>query len=190
MKTIVGLGNPGVEYEGTRHNVGFEVLDALASACRVQSWRVQMQALVAKVRLCGVEIVLVKPQTYMNLSGDAVGALLRYFKWGVEDILVVHDELDFAPGEVRLKQGGGHGGHNGLRSIGAHVGFDFARVRVGVGKPARSSMGADYVLSRPSGAERVLLDKAVAESVLMIESVLANGVQAAMRQFHGNVGRH
>jgi PTH1 family peptidyl-tRNA hydrolase len=189
MNIVVGLGNPGSEYEGTRHNIGFEVVDALASSYGGSSWRMQSQACVVRVRMGSSDVLLVKPQTYMNLSGDAVGALLRYFKVDVGALLVVHDELDFVPGDVRLKQGGGHGGHNGLKSIGAHVGFEFVRVRVGVGKPKHASSGADYVLSRVGGGERKLLDEAVAKAVLMVESVLADGVQAAMRQFHGNVGR-
>jgi PTH1 family peptidyl-tRNA hydrolase len=182
MHLIVGLGNPGREYENTRHNVGFEVLDELAAGGGFGSWRSQANARVAKGAIGPDEVLLVKPMTFMNLSGDAVGNLLRYYKVGPETLVVVHDELDFGPGVVRVKIGGGHGGHNGLRSIIAHVGREFTRVRLGVGKPPSREAGADHVLSGFDKRERHLVDEAVALAVKAVKTILEKGAQAAMNE--------
>jgi PTH1 family peptidyl-tRNA hydrolase len=184
MHLVVGLGNPGREYEKTRHNVGFEVIDELARAGSFGGFKTQANARVAKGTIGGNETLLVKPMTFMNLSGDAVGSLLRFYKLGPEALVVVHDELDFEPGVVRVKIGGGHGGHNGLKSIIAHVSRDFTRVRVGVGKPPSREVGADHVLSGFDKKERALVDEAVALAVKAVETILSEGIPAAMNEFN------
>ena len=151
MQLVVGLGNPGRRYASTRHNVGFLVVDRLASRWAGSCDRKQLGALVDKVRIGSSDVVLAKPQTFMNLSGQAVASLRGFYKpASVDDILVVHDELDLEFGTVRLKRGGGHGGHNGLRDIQARLGTnDFVRVRVGIGRPPEGWDTADYVLADP-----------------------------------------
>jgi len=185
MVVVVGLGNPGREYTKTRHNIGFEVVEALADEGGFGAWRSTAdKALVSKGRIGKHEVLLVKPMTFMNLSGDAVGALMRYYKAEVSELVVVHDELDFDPGVVRVKLGGGHGGHNGLRSIAAHVGQDFARIRVGIGKPPARMQGADFVLSSFDKGERSLVDEAVASAAKAVRMFVEEGVQAAMTEFN------
>lgn len=183
MWLIVGLGNPGAEYDGTRHNVGFESIAAMADKYRFPPAKAAKKAQVSKGRIDGQEAVLAQPMTFMNLSGDAVGGLARYFKIEPENIVVVHDELDFDPGVVRVKNGGGHGGHNGLRSIIDHCGRDFLRVRIGVGKPP-AQRGVDHVLSRFSKAERPLVDESLVVAVQAVELLLTDGVAKAMNQIN------
>ena len=139
MWLVVGLGNPDAKYRGTRHNVGFEVVDLLAERATTTLSEKKFKAQMAKARLGGTDVVLLEPQTYMNLSGESVGPALGFYKLGVEQVLVVHDELDLELGKCRLKKGGGHGGHNGLRSLIQHLpSAEFIRVRVGIGRPCRS----------------------------------------------------
>lgn len=182
MHLVVGLGNPGAEYDGTRHNVGFEVIDALAREGAHEGFRQSKRCLLAKATLAGSPCLLVKPQLFMNLSGEAVGPLAHFFKVPTSHILVVHDELDFAPGEVRLKPGGGHGGHNGLRDLLLHLSGDFPRVRLGIGKPRQrgKGLGAGFVLGHPQGAERTILDDGVAHAAQAVLWVLEHGLEAAM----------
>ena len=184
MKLVVGLGNPGREYEATRHNVGFAVVDFLARELGFPSWRSAGGARVSRGAVGREEVLLVKPMTFMNLSGDAVGSLMRYYKVGLESLIVVHDELDFEPGTVRVKTGGGHGGHNGLRSIAAHVGRDFVRVRVGIGKPRHATQGADYVLSGFDKSERGLVEEAIAQAAGAVKTIIEEGAAAAMNTFN------
>ena len=146
MRLWAGLGNPGTKYAMNRHNIGFMALDRIAADHGFSPWKPRFQGLVAEGRLGGEKLLLLKPQTFMNLSGQAVGEALRYHKLTPADITVFHDELDLAPGKCRLKQGGGHAGHNGLRSITGHIGGDFARVRLGIGHPGRKELVAGYVL--------------------------------------------
>jgi PTH1 family peptidyl-tRNA hydrolase len=146
-KLIVGLGNPGAKYQGTRHNAGFMVLDRLADSIRVSVDRTKFTSLYGEGTLLGERLVLLKPQTFMNLSGRAVAEAARFYKIPPPDIIVVHDELDLPFGQIRLKEGGGHGGHNGLRSIITEFGSaEFLRLRVGIGRPAKGS-AEKYVLS-------------------------------------------
>lgn len=148
MQLIVGLGNPGPKYDKTRHNIGFEAVDKLFELGRFDAWRLWKKAQVARGMLDGHEILLVKPQTFMNLSGEAVGPIARYYKVLPQDVLVLHDELDFALGRVQIKPGGGHGGHNGLRNIILHIGPDFPRIRMGIGRSgSQKSSVVDYVLA-------------------------------------------
>ncbi|MDR9393688.1 MAG: aminoacyl-tRNA hydrolase, partial [Roseovarius sp.] len=135
MQLFVGLGNPGAKYERNRHNIGFMALDRIAADHGFAAWRQRFQGQLAEGRLDGDKMLLLKPQTYMNLSGQSVGEAMRFFKLGPNDVTVFHDELDLAPGKVRVKQGGGHAGHNGLRSIHQHIGADYRRVRLGIGHP-------------------------------------------------------
>ncbi len=184
---VVGLGNPGREYQSSRHNVGFDVVDELASRHQARLRKGRERALVAEVRIAERRVTLAKPQTFMNLSGESVGRLVRRF--GIEDLtdlVVVHDELDLPLGRVRVKQGGGLAGHNGLRSITAHLhSQDYSRVRIGVGKPPTPERGADHVLRRPGKAERTELDVAVQLASDAVEAIAEGGVQAAMSDFNG-----
>lgn len=154
MKLFVGLGNPGSRYAGTRHNIGFMVADAIAAEHGFGPWRRRFQGQLAEGRLGEAKVWLLKPETFMNLSGQSVGEALRFFKLPVSDLVVFHDELDLVPGKMRVKQGGGHAGHNGLRSLTQHVGADFARVRLGIGHPGDKKAVHAYVLSDFAKAEQ------------------------------------
>ncbi|MSW44553.1 MAG: aminoacyl-tRNA hydrolase [Actinobacteria bacterium] len=183
---VVGLGNPGKEYAGTRHNVGFDVIDLLARRHQGRLKAGKERALVDEVRIGGSRVGLAEPTTYMNLSGESVAPLVRRF--GIEDpsgLLIVHDELDLPTGVVRVKVGGGLAGHNGLRSIKAHLHTDeFLRIRIGVGKPASKEQGADHVLKRVGKADREQLDIAVELAADAVELLLAKGVDAAMNEIN------
>lgn len=158
MKLIVGLGNPGSKYAGNRHNIGFMALDRIADDHGIGPWRSRWNAAVAEGRLGAVRVALLKPQSFMNLSGQPVGEAMRYLKLTPADVIVFHDELDLAPGKCRVKQGGGHAGHNGLRSIHQHIGADYARVRLGIGHPGHKDRVAGYVLSDFAKADQGWLD--------------------------------
>ncbi len=186
---VVGLGNPGEEYARTRHNVGAEVVELLADRRGVRLKRDgKVSASTATVRIGGRVVVLAVPTTWMNDSGVAVAALVRRHALDPSGVLVVHDELDLEPGRIKLKVGGGHAGHNGLRSVHSHLRTpDHLRLRVGVGKPPGGpERGADWVLSRVSGSQRRVLDDAVARAADAVEAVAVDGVDSAMRQFHGD----
>jgi len=146
MKLIVGLGNPGAKYARNRHNIGFMALDRMAQDHGFPGWKSKHQGSVSEGRFGADRAVLLKPETYMNKSGDSVGAAMRFYKLEPGDIIVLHDEIDLVPGKVRWKSGGGHAGHNGLRSVHAHIGPDYARVRLGVGHPGHKDAVAGYVL--------------------------------------------
>ncbi|MFZ9622107.1 MAG: aminoacyl-tRNA hydrolase [Ilumatobacteraceae bacterium] len=183
---IVGVGNPGREYERSRHNVGFEVIDELARRASVTLKAGRDKALVAEVHGEFLHYLLAKPMTYVNNSGQAVGPLARrYGVTEVERVVIVHDELDLPPGVVRVKVGGGLAGHNGLRSITQHLkSQDFVRVRIGVGKPPSKERGGDHVLGRIPGPERELLDASVQRAADAVEIILKHGVDTAMQQIH------
>jgi len=184
---IVGLGNPGKEYARTRHNVGEETVGIVAGRLGEQLKAGRDKALVAEARMGSKRVVLAFPTTYMNESGQAVGALMRRHR--VVDptqLIIVHDELDLPTGTVRVKAGGGLAGNNGLRSITQHLHTqDYLRVRIGIGKPRSKEQGADHVLSRVPKAERELLDIAVQRAADVVELLVADGVDAAMREFNG-----
>jgi peptidyl-tRNA hydrolase, PTH1 family len=185
---VVGLGNPGDEFAHTRHNVGADVVTLLATRHGVKLKAGKERSIVAEARFgpALARVVLAVPVTFMNLSGEAAGALLRRF--GVDDVtrlIVVHDELDLEPGVLRVKSGGGLAGHNGLKSIVAHVHSDaFARVRIGVGKPPGSANGADYVLKRPSKADREALAVAIERAADAVETMAIDGIAVAMNRFN------
>lgn len=183
---VVGLRNPGADYAGTRHNVGAEVVTLLAERHGGTFRRSRERSDVAEVQVDEQHLVLALPHTFMNLSGEAVGPLVR--RYGITDpakLVVIHDELDLEPGRVKVKQGGGLAGHNGLRSIKSHLRTqDFLRVRVGVGKPPNSRSGKDHVLRKPKRGERTELDIAVAGGADAVETILAEGIEAAMTRFN------
>lgn len=147
MKLFAGLGNPGARYAANRHNIGFMALDRIAADHGFAPWRSKFSAEISEGRLGSEKVVLLKPQSFMNRSGQPVGEAMRFFKLSPEDLVVFHDELDLMPGKMRLKNGGGHAGHNGLRSIHDHIGPDYARVRLGIGHPGQKNRVSGYVLS-------------------------------------------
>lgn len=158
MKLFVGLGNPGAKYAGNRHNVGFMALDQIAGDHGFGPWRSKFNAEMSEGRLGSEKVVLLKPMTFMNRSGQAVGEAMRFFKLESTDVTVFHDELDLAPGKCRVKNGGGHAGHNGLRSIHDHIGPHYARVRIGIGHPGHKDKVAPYVLNDFAKADQGWLD--------------------------------
>jgi len=186
IKLIAGLGNPGREHARDRHNVGFWLVDRLAAAhgaaLRKDS---KHQALVARIAASAGDVWLCEPQTYMNLSGRSVGGLARFYKIEPEEILVVHDELDFPPGTAKMKLGGGVAGHNGLKDIQAQLGTQgFWRVRIGIGHPGDRDVVADYVLNSPTPDERVLIEASVERGLDIMPLVLAGDMQGAMHRLH------
>ncbi|MGD9601999.1 MAG: aminoacyl-tRNA hydrolase [Gammaproteobacteria bacterium] len=181
MQLIVGLGNPGVQYARTRHNAGFWLVDALAATLGA-TFRADRrhQAEIASVTFGERAVTLLKPQTFMNASGAAVASFANYFRIPVAEILVAHDELDLAPGTVRLKRGGGHGGHNGLRDITAALGGDFARLRIGIGHPGSATQVVNYVLGAPSEADRAAIGRAVSRALEVLPEIVAGRFDRVM----------
>lgn len=185
MFLIVGLGNPGVEYAATRHNVGVMVLEALAGQLGVGLTRHRFQALTGEGQLGGEKVLLAFPQTFMNLSGRTVQEAAKFYQIPPERVVVVHDELDLPFGQLKLKRGGGHAGHNGLRSICELLGTsDFLRVRVGIGRPPGKQPVVDYVLNPFSVTEKKVLEPLVSEAALAIEKILSDGISAAMNRYN------
>jgi peptidyl-tRNA hydrolase, PTH1 family len=185
MKIIVGLGNPGKKYERTRHNAGFMAVDALASNLSFDFAQEKHHARIGRVRIGAENSIIAKPQTYMNDSGRAVGAILRDTYAVVSDLIVIHDELDLPLGSVRVKIGGGHGGHNGLRSIIEHIGSsDFIRIRIGIGRPEPEVDPADYVLSQFTAEERETAAKVMLTAADAIKAVVVEGPTGAMNFFN------
>jgi PTH1 family peptidyl-tRNA hydrolase len=186
IKLIVGLGNPGKEYANTRHNAGFWWVDELT---RIQNVNFKADSkfhgVVARANLHGHEVHLLKPQTFMNISGRAVGAVAQFYKIEPAQILVVHDELDLPPGSAKLKLGGGHGGHNGLKDIIAHLGTkDFWRLRVGIGHPGERNEVVNYVLNAPRKEEQVLIDEAMQRAQDVVPLIIEGKMEAAMLKLH------
>jgi PTH1 family peptidyl-tRNA hydrolase len=183
MKLVAGLGNPGPDYARTRHNVGFLAADALARSLRAEFTIRKFAAEIAEARAGAEKVFIVKPQTYMNHSGEAVGAALRFWKLGLEDLVVIHDELELDPFRIQLKVGGGHSGHNGVKSVNAHVGGpDYARVRVGVGRPPSSMDPSDYVLGRFPRADDAAVEDVADRAAEAARLVCELGVAKAMNQ--------
>lgn len=197
MKVVAGLGNPGPQYEVTRHNVGFLVVDALADAHGLRFGPRKFEAETARGRVAGEEVLLAKPQTYMNLSGRSLAPLVAFYKVAPEDLLVVHDDLDLELGRIQVRERGGDGGHNGLKSIVAELGTrEFRRLRLGIGRP-RPPEGApaasaaaprgqvvDHVLSAFDQDEIPALERVIARAVEAIESVLRDGIAQAMNRYN------
>jgi PTH1 family peptidyl-tRNA hydrolase len=188
IRLIVGLGNPGREYESTRHNIGFWWVDELA---RLQQLNFRSESkfhgLTARGQLHGHEVFLLKPQTFMNVSGRSVAALAQFYKIAPAEMLVVHDELDLPPGVARLKIGGGHGGHNGLKDIIAHLDSrDFWRLRIGIGHPGDRAEVANYVLNDPRREERELMEQAMHKAQDIAHLVIEGKTEAAMLKLHSS----
>lgn len=184
MKIVVGLGNPGSRYAGTRHNVGFAVIDALARAPQTSAFRERFDSLIAERHLQGQTLLLVKPQTFMNLSGRAVRALLDFYKLPPDQLLVVCDDIHLPLGKLRLRPGGSHGGHNGLRDIQQHLGTEtYPRLRIGVGEP-QPGQAVDYVLGRFSAGELPVVEQALDRAAAAVECWAASGLQTAMNRFN------
>ncbi|MFT4243727.1 MAG: aminoacyl-tRNA hydrolase [Acidovorax sp.] len=186
IKLFVGLGNPGPDYEATRHNAGFWFIDALARELKAtlvperSYW-----GLAARVNVQGQSVWLLEPQTFMNLSGKSVAALARFFKIAPDEILVAHDELDMPPGQVKLKRGGGHGGHNGLRDIHAQLGSaDYWRLRIGIGHPGVKAEVIHWVLKKPAPDQRVLIEDGIAHALKARDALLAGDMDKATLLIH------
>ncbi len=186
IKLFVGLGNPGPQYEDTRHNVGFWWIDALAQQLKVQlSPERGYFGLVARTTVQGRTLWLLEPQTFMNASGKSVAALARFYKIQPEEILVVHDELDFSPGQIKLKRGGSHGGHNGLRDIHAQLGSsDYWRLRIGIGHPGIKAEVVHWVLGRPAPGDRQLIESAIAHGLASFGELTGGAMDKATQQIN------
>lgn len=178
MLIFAGLGNPGGKYAGTRHNIGWMAVDAIAETHGFQPWRGKFQGQCAEGRLGTEKVLLLKPETFMNLSGQSVGEAMRFYKLDAADVWVFHDELDLAPGKVRTKTGGGHAGHNGLRSLHQHIGEGYGRVRLGIGHPGQKDLVSGYVLGGFAKADRDWL-----------EPLLAGVAKAAPHLAAGDAGK-
>jgi PTH1 family peptidyl-tRNA hydrolase len=184
-RLVVGLGNPGSEYAHTRHNAGFMVADLVADTLGASYWKDEAGAKTAKVRLGSEELVLAKPQAFMNVSGKAVKRLVEAYGVPIEEVIVVHDDLDLPEGDVRAKAGGGHGGHNGLRSLHDSVGDGYLRVRVGIGRPPGRMDPADYVLEPLRGEKLERLEDSVPTAAQVVFDIIEHGIDAAMAEHNG-----
>ena len=186
IKLFVGLGNPGAEYEATRHNAGFWWLDAVARELKVNLvLEKNYWGLAARTQVQGQTVWLLAPQTFMNLSGKSVGALAKFFKIQPDEILVAHDELDIEPGQAKLKKGGSHAGHNGLRDIHAQLGSaDYWRLRIGIGHPGEKSEVVHWVLKKPSPDQRQGIEDSITRSVKALAQLLSGDMEKAMLQIH------
>ena len=186
MNLVVGLGNPGPEYQDNRHNLGFKVVDELSARARGNTPRAKFGAEIGEVTLAGARVLLCKPMEFMNVSGQAVARVAGFWKVPVAELIVVHDELDLPFGRLKLGVGGGHGGHNGVRSLLADLGdAGFARVRVGVGRPSAGHDPANYLLANFSRAEAKELPELVGLAADAVEAIVKSGLTAAMNKFNG-----
>lgn len=185
LKLIVGLGNPGREYTRTRHNAGWWFVERLAARSH-GSWRqdAKQHTELARIAIADTELWLLKPTAFMNRSGAPVAAVANFYRIAPAEILVVHDDIDLPPGVARLKQGGGHGGHNGLRDVIAHIGAEFWRLRLGVGHPGSKDLVLDAVLDRPTPAEQQAIDEALSRALEIVPELLRAGAQKAMLSLH------
>ncbi len=188
MKVVVGLGNPGSRYTGTRHNVGFAVLDLLAQGPRAGRWQGRFQAQVAELSEEREKVLLVKPETFMNLSGRSVRQVVDFYQVPVEDVLVVCDDINLPLGRLRVRARGTHGGHNGLRDVQAHLGTtEYARLRIGVGAPPEDE-AVDHVLGRFRPGERAVIEEAVQVAAQAVHVWVRRGVEACMNQYNASPG--
>lgn len=183
MYIIAGLGNPGKKYENTRHNIGFITLDYLAERHDIKINKIKHKALVGEGRISGQKVLLVKPQTYMNLSGESLREVMDYYKVDIEDMIVVYDDIDLPAGTVRIRKKGSAGTHNGMRSIVQHLGQDFPRIRMGIGNDRRGDL-VDFVLGGFSKEDREVLEPAVERAALAIESYVDEGIEKAMNKYN------
>lgn len=185
MKVIVGLGNPGSEYAKTKHNVGFMFIDAMAEKLGVSEWRDKFEAKIAETRIGSEKVLLVKPMTYMNESGQAVGPIMSFYKLLPEDLIVVHDDMDIPAGTIRIRKKGSAGGHNGIKSILAHIGDEhFARVRIGIGRPLTGWTVVNHVLAPFSNEDAPKIDEAIKYLEPAVECIINDDVDMAMNKFN------
>jgi PTH1 family peptidyl-tRNA hydrolase len=188
LSIIAGLGNPEEKHARTLHNVGFWFVDALARKLGGDfRYEKKFDTELCRITLHAADIWLVKPQSYMNLSGGPIRGVLDYYRLRPEQLLVAHDEIDLPPGTVRLKKGGGHGGHNGIRDVVRHCGADFMRLRLGVGHPGDKTQVTNYVLKRGSGEVEAAIEKNIGEAIDVLEVLLDDGLDAAMKKLHTKV---
>ena len=189
MYIIAGLGNPTMQYEGTSHNAWFDVIDALADKYNISVDGRKNRAYIGKGIIEGQKVLLVKPQTYMNLSGESIGGLVDYFKIDEEqDLIVIYDDISLAPGQIRIRKKGSAGGHNGIKNIIAHLGTQvFPRIKVGVGEKPKKYDLADYVLSHFTKAEREEMEEGYQKAIQAVEKILAGEMEAAMNEFNRKV---
>lgn len=187
MFLIAGLGNPGRQYEKTRHNMGFDTIDELIERHRIPQGGIAHKAMYGKGMIAGEKILAVKPLTYMNLSGEAIREYVNYYKMDPEtELIVIYDDIDLEPGQIRIRKKGSAGGHNGIKSIIAQIGTqNFYRIKVGVGAKPKGWDLADYVLGRFSSEERELVDKAICDAADAVEMILKDGIEAAMNHYNG-----
>lgn len=187
MYVFVGLGNPGVKYDSTRHNIGFEVIDHFARTHHIPVRKIKHRALIGEGRIGDEQVVLVKPQTYMNLSGESLQSIVRFYKIPLENLVVIYDDIDLETGKIRIRQHGGAGTHNGMRSILTHLNSEkFPRIRMGVGKPVQGDL-ADYVLSRFKPDEIPLMEKAIIRASEALELLIKEDLQKAMNVYNLNI---
>lgn len=185
MKIIAGLGNPGAEYAHTKHNVGFMLVDALAERLNAPAWKEDFFSSVTEMRIGGEKVFLVKPLTYMNNSGEAIGPMLSYYKMETDDLTVVHDDMDIPAGMVRIRKKGSSGGHNGIKSILAHVGReDFSRVRIGIGRPPAGWTVINHVLAPFSSEDVPKIREAINYLLPAVECIVTDGVDLAMNRYN------
>lgn len=183
MKLIVGLGNPGKKYEHTRHNMGFDVVDLFSELAQIDIDKEAFKGLVGRGKVFDEDVYLLKPQTFMNLSGESVREIVSYFKIPKEDIIVIYDDLDLEPGKIRLRLSGSSGGHRGIQNIIDQLGSEeIKRIRIGIGKPYYDTI--DYVLGKPLKEEQVLIDEAIKKAVDALKEILKNNFDSAMNKFN------
>ena len=183
MYIIAGLGNPGKKYENTRHNIGFITLDYLAERHDIKINKIKHKALVGEGRISGQKVLLVEPQTYMNLSGESLREVMDYYKVDIEDMIVIYDDIDLEAGAVRIRKKGGPGTHNGMKSIVQHLGTDFPRIRMGIGKDRRGDL-VDFVLGAFTKEDKEVLEPAVERAALAIEMYISEGIEKAMNKYN------
>ena len=183
MKLIVGLGNPGKKYEHTRHNMGFDTIDLFSELAKIDIDKEAFKGLVGRGKVFDEDVYLLKPQTYMNLSGESVREIVSYFKIPTEDIIVIYDDLDLEPGKIRLRLSGSSGGHKGIQNIIENLGTEnIKRIRIGIGKPTFDTI--DYVLGKPLKDERPLIDEAINNAVEALKEILKHNFDSAMNKFN------
>jgi len=178
MLVVVGLGNPGDTYRNNRHNIGFMAVDEIHRHFSFGPWSKKFQALVAEAVVASEKVLLVKPQTYMNLSGQSVGEIIRFYKVASEDVVVIHDELSLPPGKIKAKIGGGAAGHNGLKSLDSHITPHYVRVRIGIGHPGNKDQVSDYVLSNFSGSDKAWVEETCDNIARALPDFMNDGLEA------------
>ena len=187
MYIIAGLGNPGKRYEHTRHNMGFLTIDKIAEELKIKVDKIKFKALVGEANFSGQKVVLVKPQTYMNLSGQSLREVMNFYKLPLENLTVIYDDIDLPLGALRVRASGGPGTHNGMRSIVSYIGEDFNRIRIGIGKPPGQMQLADFVLGKFSGEELPIMKSAYQSAAQCALEFTASGIEKAMAKYNINV---